>query len=118
MCALMPHDQGGGGGYTERRMTMEENRIPDVSEKVRGGRGPWAKCESFSHPLHKISGASITSSLPLEQSLWYGFRALGREPMVPFRLSAAPLAGQGVCSFILYTTILPGLSSQETVYRF
>lgn len=102
--------------YTERRMTMEENRIPDVSEK-----SPWERA------MGRVLMGIILTSLTL--NFWcldhilpaigtvlmvLGFRALRKENPW-FRsgyLLAAVRAGCVWVTLILNTTILPGLSSQ------
>ena len=102
--------------YTERRMTMEENRIPDVSEK-----SPWER--AMGRVLMGIILTSFTFSfwcldhiLPAIGTVLMvlGFRALRKENPW-FRsdyLLAAVRAGCVWVTLILNTTILPGLSSQ------
>lgn len=102
--------------YTERRMTMEENRIPDVSEK-----SPWER--AMGHVLMGIILTSLTLNfwcldhiLPAIGTVLMvlGFRALRKENPW-FRsgyLLAAVRAGCVWVTLILNTTILPGLSSQ------
>ena len=101
--------------YTERRMTMEENRIPDVSEK-----SPWER--AMGRVLMGIILTSFTFSfwcldhiLPAIGTVLMvlGFRALRKENPW-FRsgyLLAAVRAGCVWVTLILNTTILPGLSS-------
>ena len=102
--------------YTERRMTMEENRIPDVSEK-----SPWERA------MGRVLMGIILTSLTL--NFWcldhilpaigtvlmvLGFRALRKENPW-FRSGYLLAAVRAWCvwvTLILNTTILPGLSSQ------
>ena len=102
--------------YTERRMTMEENRIPDVSEK-----SPWERA------MGRVLMGIILTSLAL--NFWcldhilpaigtvlmvLGFRALRKENPW-FRSGYLLAAVRAWCvwvTLILNTTILPGLSNQ------
>ena len=100
---------------TERRMTMEENRIPDVSEK-----SPWER--AMGRVLMGIILTSFTLNfwcldhiLPAIGTVLMvlGFRALRKENPW-FRsgyLLAAARAGCVWVTLILNTTILPGLYS-------
>lgn len=102
--------------YTERRMTMEENRIPDVSEK-----SPWER--AMGRVLMGIILTSFTFSfwcldhiLPAIGTVLMvlGFRALRKENPW-FRSGYLLAAVRAWCvwvTLILNTTILPGLSSQ------
>lgn len=98
--------------YTERRMTMEENRIPDVSEK-----SPWERA------MGRVLMGIILTSLTL--NFWcldhilpaigtvlmvLGFRALRKENPW-FRSGYLLAAVRAWCvwvTLILNTTILPG----------